>query len=91
MMNSTNATRADCANSALAKDQITNGPIFSPITPERNEFADVANRFAARGHDLIRVDNDSPCRYFICTRGRSLMVTSWLAVKTLLVHIGRSA
>jgi hypothetical protein len=40
---------------------------------------------------IISVDNDLPCRYFICTRGRSLLVTSWLAVKTLLVHIVRSA
>lgn len=73
-------------------EELTNyTAIVTATVLEHNEFAEVANRFAARGHDLIRVDNDSPCRYFICTRGRSLMVTSWLAVKTLLVHIGRSA
>jgi hypothetical protein len=89
-MNSTNATRANCANSALAKVQITNVSILSPINPERNEFADVANKFAAHGHDLSRIEVEPPL-YYVSRHGRALVVHSWLAVKTLLAHIGRAA
>jgi hypothetical protein len=89
-MTPTNATRANCANSALAKVQITNVLILSLISPERNEFAEVANKFASRGHDLSRIDEEPP-RYYVSRHGRALMVHSWMAVKTLLVHIGRSA
>ena len=89
-MSPTNATRASCANSALAKVQITNVSILSPISPERNEFAEVANKFASHGHDLSRIE-DEPPRYYVSRHGRSLLVHSWMAVKTLLVHIGRSA
>jgi hypothetical protein len=89
-MSSTNATRANCANSALAKVQITNGHIFSSISPERNEFAEVANKFAAHGHDLSRIEAEPP-RYYVSRHGRALLVHSWMVVKTLLVHIGRSA
>jgi hypothetical protein len=89
-MSTTNATRANCANSALAKVQITNAAIFTPISPESKEFSEVANKFASCGHDLSRIDDETQ-RYYVSRHGRALLVHSWMAVKTLLVHIGRSA
>lgn len=89
-MSSTSATRANCANSALAKVQISNDPIFLSISLESKEFSEVANKFASRGHDLSRIETEPPL-YYVSRRGRALIVHSWMAVKTLLVHIGRSA
>jgi hypothetical protein len=89
-MNSTKSNGLTSPQSQPAKSLNKCPAIFSPISPERNEFADVANKFASRGHDLSRID-DEPPRYYISRHGRALMVHSWMAVKTLLVHIGRSA
>jgi hypothetical protein len=48
------------------------------------------NRIASHGHDISRNEAEPP-RYYISRHCRALMVHSWMALKTLLVHIGRSA
>lgn len=59
-------------------------------TPECNEFTEVALALACRGHDLFRID-DEPPRYCVSRHGQVYIANSWLAVKTLLAHVGRSA
>jgi hypothetical protein len=89
-MNPAKSNGLTSPQSQPAKSLSKHPAIFSPINPERNEFAVVANKFAAHGHDLSRID-DHPPRYYISRHGRALLVHSWMAVKTMLVHIGRSA
>ena len=58
-------------------------------TPEGNEFREVAMAFACRGHDLFRI-SDEPPRYCVSRHGQVYLANSWLAVKTLLAHVGRA-
>jgi hypothetical protein len=89
-MNSRNEERLTTPHSQPSKALSNHGPIVPLSEPEGNEFTNVAMAFACRGHDLFRID-DEPPRYYVSYRGQALMANSWLAVKTLLAHIGRAA
>jgi hypothetical protein len=89
-MNPKNGNGLTSPQSQPAKSQSKRPLIFSPINPERNEFSEVANKFASHWHDLSRIEGEPP-RYYVSRHGKALLIYSWMAVKTLLVHIGRSA
>jgi hypothetical protein len=89
-MNPTKEERLTTPHSQSPKALSINNRIFPLSAPEGNEFTTVARAFACRGHDLFRID-DEPPRYYVSRHGRALVVHSWLAVKTLLAHIGRAS
>ncbi len=90
-MTLTKNERLTTPHSQPSKALTNHTAIVSASEPERNEFTEVAKAFACRGHDLSRLESESRVSYFVTSRGRALIVTSWLAVKTLLEHVKGAA
>jgi hypothetical protein len=78
-------------HSQPSKTPSKNANIVPLATPECNEFTAVARELARRGHDLARCESGSHVSYFVTNRSRALLMTSWLAVKTLLAHVKGAA
>ena len=77
--------------SRAAKSLSKRPAVFSPQPSERNEFAAIANKFAAYGHDLARIEYEHRATYYVSKQGQTRVLSMWHDVKSMLVQIGGAA
>jgi hypothetical protein len=88
VMTSTKNNGLASPQSQPAKSLSKRPAIFSPMASERNEFASIANKFAARGHDLSRIEYEHGDTYYVSKQGQTRVLSNWHDVKSVLVQIG---